>query len=67
MRNGAYFGLGYGPVWLKKVKCPGWEPNTKLTNCSNVQFRERKCSHNKDAGVSCGKYSLVISTLSIEL
>ena len=45
----AYFGSGYGPIWLNEVNCSGSEFN--LFNC-NLNFTH-DCTHSEDAGVQC--------------
>ena len=48
--SNAYFGSGYGPIWLDDVNCSGSEPH--LLNCKAVKF-VHNCTHFQDAGVQC--------------
>ena len=44
---------GTGQIWLGQVNCVGTE--TSLLNC-NVNFTDNhNCSHDMDAGVTCGE------------
>lgn len=47
----AYFGEGYGPIWLDKVDCTGSEAS--VTECSNDGFATHSCDHGDDVGVIC--------------
>ena len=52
---GAYFGSGYGPIWLDDVNCNGSESN--LLNCTNYGIGIHNCGHHEDAGVRCSDSS----------
>lgn len=49
----AYFGHGGGPILLDDLSCTGYESN--LLDCNHRYIGHNDCSHNEDAGVSCGK------------
>ena len=51
----AYFGSGYGPIWLDNVYCTGSESN--LVNCTNNGIGIHNCGHHEDAGVRCSDSS----------
>ena len=51
----AYFGSGYGPIWLDDVNCNGSESN--LLNCTNYGIGIHNCGHQEDAGVRCSDSS----------
>ncbi|XP_070175997.1 CD5 antigen-like [Littorina saxatilis] len=52
--SSAFFQPGYGPVYLTYMNCGGTERSILECPKSNP-FRQNKCSHNEDAGVSCIK------------
>ncbi|XP_053163252.1 deleted in malignant brain tumors 1 protein-like [Hemicordylus capensis] len=47
----AYFGPGYGYIYLDNVSCSGSEPY--LWACSNRGWGVHYCNHREDAGVIC--------------
>ena len=49
--SNAYFGSGYGPIWLDDVNCNGSE--SSLVNCTNYGIGIHNCGHYEDAGVRC--------------
>ncbi|KAK3586774.1 hypothetical protein CHS0354_016949 [Potamilus streckersoni] len=51
--RGAFFGQGYGPIWINRVDCSGNEQF--LSNCVSQQWGNIHCTHIQDAGVSCGQ------------
>ncbi|XP_051543956.1 deleted in malignant brain tumors 1 protein-like [Myxocyprinus asiaticus] len=51
-KTGAYFGQGPGPKWMSNVNCNGTE--STLKNCVISTRVQQNCSHEKDAGVTCG-------------
>lgn len=48
----AHFGHGGGPILLDDLSCTGYESN--LLDCNHRYIGHNDCSHNEDAGVSCG-------------
>ena len=44
---------GTGQIWLDQVNCVGTE--ISLSNCSADLTGNHGCSHDRDAGVTCGK------------
>ncbi len=53
VKSAAYFGQGSGPVWMNNVSCNGTE--STLKNCVLSGRVQQNCSHEKDAGVICGR------------
>ena len=55
-RLAAFYGQGFGPVWLGNLKCSGLE--NSLDSCGHMGWGNTGCSHAEDAGVICdgGKY-----------
>ena len=49
----AYFGQGYGRIFLDNVACSGTE--SRLIDCiSSSNIGVHNCQHDDDAGVKCG-------------
>ena len=44
---------GTGQIWLDQVNCVGSE--ISLFDCNTNLIGDHDCSHDKDAGVTCGK------------
>ncbi|KFQ45444.1 Deleted in malignant brain tumors 1 protein, partial [Nestor notabilis] len=47
----AYFGQGFGRIWLDDVMCSGTEP--ALSECVARPWGLHNCNHGEDAGVVC--------------
>ncbi|XP_048010690.1 deleted in malignant brain tumors 1 protein [Megalobrama amblycephala] len=50
-KSAAYFGPGWGQVFISDVTCFGTEPT--LSICGSKKVGEFNCDHTKDAGVTC--------------
>ena len=51
-RISAYYGLGYGPIWMSMLACTGRE--NSITDCNHEGFKSLSyCHHGHDAGVQC--------------
>ncbi len=48
-KSAAYFGQGFGLVWLSDLQCAGYS----LRNCNSKGWGKNNCGHEKDAGVAC--------------
>ncbi len=49
--RGAYFGEGFGAIYLDEVECDGTESN--LLECSHSGLHNHDCDHGEDASVEC--------------
>ncbi|KAM6394770.1 scavenger receptor cysteine-rich domain-containing protein DMBT1-like [Rhynochetos jubatus] len=47
----AYFGRGFGRIWLDDVKCSGTEK--VLSECEAKRWGDHNCNHGEDAGIIC--------------
>lgn len=47
----AYFGQGFGRIWLDDVKCSGRE--SALSECVARPWGIHNCNHGEDAGIVC--------------
>ena len=47
----AYYGEGYGPIWLDGFSCPAGASG--LTDCNSFTWGRHDCRHYEDASVSC--------------
>ena len=50
--RGAFFGGGFGSIFLDQVDCSGFE--SMLTQCPANPIGIHDCVHEEDAGVQCG-------------
>ncbi|XP_062601529.1 deleted in malignant brain tumors 1 protein-like isoform X4 [Saccostrea cucullata] len=50
-KKGAFFGPGYGPIWMDQMKCTGTEVN--LFQCPKAELGKHNCGHSEDSGVIC--------------
>ena len=58
---GAHFGEGAGKILLDNVRCVGTE--TSLDQCQHSGWETHDCSHDKDAGVTCGRCKIYALSL----
>ena len=56
--SGATHGQGSGPIWLSNVACSGSELH--LYDCSQSDWGNNSCNHDRDASVQCRQGSSVI-------
>lgn len=47
----AFFGEGYGLIWLDDVECVGTEES--INDCPKSRVGTSNCLHSQDAGVKC--------------
>ena len=64
-RNGAYYGMSIGEIWLDELNCNGTE--LMIEDCSHDGWGNEDCSHREDAGVECsdGNFYLLCTTYII--
>ncbi|XP_037370297.1 scavenger receptor cysteine-rich type 1 protein M130 [Talpa occidentalis] len=53
--GGAHFGEGHGQIWAEEFQCLGNESHLAL--CPVAPRPDGICSHNRDVGVVCSRYS----------
>lgn len=53
--GGAYFGQGNGQIWTEEFLCEGHESHLSL--CPVAPRPDRTCSHSRDVGVVCSRYT----------
>ncbi|XP_062931974.1 scavenger receptor cysteine-rich type 1 protein M130 [Cynocephalus volans] len=53
--GGAHFGEGNGQIWAEEFQCEGHESHLSL--CPVAPRPDRTCSHKRDVGVVCSRYT----------
>lgn len=53
--GGAHFGEGNGQIWPEEYQCEGHESHLSL--CSVAPRQDGTCSHSRDVGVVCSRYT----------
>uniref|UniRef100_A0A452QM24 CD163 molecule n=1 Tax=Ursus americanus TaxID=9643 RepID=A0A452QM24_URSAM len=53
--GGAHFGEGNGQIWAEEFQCEGQESHLSL--CSVASRPDGTCSHSRDVGVVCSRYT----------
>ncbi|XP_032246899.1 scavenger receptor cysteine-rich type 1 protein M130 [Phoca vitulina] len=53
--GGAHFGEGNGQIWAEEFQCEGQESHLSL--CSVAPRPDGTCSHSRDVGVVCSRYT----------
>ncbi|XP_045695637.1 scavenger receptor cysteine-rich type 1 protein M130-like isoform X1 [Phyllostomus hastatus] len=53
--GGSYFGQGNGQIWTEEFLCEGHESHLSL--CPVAPRPDRTCSHSRDVGVVCSRYT----------
>ncbi|KAM8776778.1 scavenger receptor cysteine-rich type 1 protein M130 isoform 1-T1 [Rhynchonycteris naso] len=53
--GGAYFGKGSGQIWTDEFQCEGHESHLAL--CPVAPRQDGTCSHSRDVGVVCSRYT----------
>ena len=56
----AYFGKGFGTIWLDDVTCNGNEE--RLEDCSHPGWGTHNCAQSESAGVICTSKSYILFT-----
>ncbi|EDV19642.1 uncharacterized protein TRIADDRAFT_61895 [Trichoplax adhaerens] len=51
VQGNAYYGQGFGKIWLDDVTCSGSE--NRLTQCRYRNWGSNNCGHSEDVGVTC--------------
>ena len=62
-KSDAYYGQGYGTIFLDDVRCIGNE--TDINECSHKPWTANDCDHSEDVGVYCTHAGMILLLFTV--